>query len=67
MFACSCLCNSYTSENVEHFAAQISRVEELGQSRSKSSFPRIGREAKDVTGPLSRLSWGGTRHKPKNV
>ena len=35
----------YVSLNVEHFAAQISRVEALGQSRSKSSFPRIGREA----------------------
>ena len=33
------------SENVEHFRAQMSRVEALGQSRSKSSFPQIGREA----------------------
>ena len=36
MYFCSCWCNSYVSENVEHFAAQISRVEALGQSRSKS-------------------------------
>ena len=33
------------SENVEHFAALISRVEALSQSRSKSSFVRIGRDA----------------------
>ena len=46
MYVCSCWCkNSYVSKNVEHFAAQISRVEALSQSRSKSSFPRIGREA----------------------
>ena len=37
--------NPYESENVEHFAAQISRVEALGQSRSKSSFARLGRDA----------------------
>ena len=37
---------TYTvSENIEHFAAKISRVEALGQSRSKSSFQRIGTEA----------------------
>ena len=36
MYVCSCCCNSYISENVDHFAAQISRVEALGQSRSKS-------------------------------
>ena len=57
-------------ENVEHFAAQISCVKALGQSRSKSSFARIGRDTiqrTDVTGPLSRRSWGGTRDEPKNV
>ena len=44
MISCRYCCNSYISENVDHFAAQISRVEALGQSRSKSSFARIGRE-----------------------
>ena len=43
--AVACMCNPYVSENVEHFVAQISRVEALGQSRSKSSFARIGRDA----------------------
>ena len=38
MYVCSCWCNPYVSENVEHFVAQISRVEAVGQSRSKSSF-----------------------------
>ena len=36
------------------------RVKALAQRRSKSSFPRIGRE--DMIG-----EWGGTRDKPKNV
>ena len=45
MYVCSCWCNPYVSENVEHSAAQISRFEALGQSRSKSSFARIGRDA----------------------
>ena len=30
---------------LRHFAAQTSRDEARGQSRSKSSFPRIGRDA----------------------
>ena len=37
-------CTYNVSENVEHFAAQISRVEALGQSQSKSNFARIGRD-----------------------
>ena len=35
---------TYVNLNVRHFAAQISCVEALGQSRSKSNFSRIGRD-----------------------
>ena len=43
-----------------HFVEHFFRVKALAQRRSKSSFPRIGRE--DMIG-----EWGGTRDKPKNV
>ena len=36
---------TYVSLNVRYFAAQIFSCSTLGQSRSKPSFPRLGREA----------------------